>query len=93
MNVSASRDKAGDVHVSLCNIDPEASVELAAQLRGATPKRITGQVLTAATITAHNTFAHPGVVEPAPFQAVTVTPGGFTTALPPKSIVLLRIED
>lgn len=74
-------------------VNPEASVDLAAQLNGATPKRTNGQILTAATITAHNTFDHPSVVESAPFQAATVTPDGFTTTLPPKSIVLLRFEE
>jgi len=92
MNVSASRDGAGRVHVSLVNIDPHHAVQVKAQLQGLTAKRISGQVLTAGAITAHNTFDKPAVVEPAAFNGAKVTEGGFTATLPAKSIVGLEIE-
>jgi len=92
MNVSASRDKAGKVHVSLCNIDPHNAMEVKAQLQGVTPKLISGQVLTAGEITAHNTFDRPGLVEPAPFRDAKATNDGFTATVPAKSIVVLEIE-
>jgi alpha-N-arabinofuranosidase len=92
MNVSASRDGSGKIHVSLVNIDPHNAVEVRAQLQGLTAKRINGQVLTAGEITAHNTFDKPGTVEPAAFNNAKVTEGGFTATLPAKSIVVLEIE-
>ncbi len=92
LNVSASRDQSGKIHVSLVNIDPHNTLEVTSQLQGATPKRISGQVLTAGEITAHNTFEKPGVVEPAPFRDAKVTDGGFTATLPAKSVVVLEIE-
>jgi len=92
MNVSASRDSAGKIHVSLVNIDPHNAVEVKAQLQGLTAKRISGQVLTAGEITAHNTFEKPEMVEPAAFSGAKVTEGGFTATLPAKSIVVLEIE-
>lgn len=92
MNVSASRGPDGKVHVSLCNIDPQAAVELDAQLQGLTPKRVTGQVLTAGQMTAHNTFDHPDVVEPVPFDGARLTANGFAATLPAKSVVVLEIE-
>jgi alpha-N-arabinofuranosidase len=92
MNVSASRDGSGKLHVSLVNIDPHNAVEVKAQLQGLTAKRISGQVLTAGEITAHNTFEKPEVVEPTGFNGAKVTEGGFTATLPAKSIVVLEIE-
>jgi len=92
MNVSASRDASGKIHVSLVNIDPHNTVEVAAQLSGARAKKISGQVLTAAAINSHNTFEKPTVVEPAAFQNAKITDTGFTATLPAKSIVVLEIE-
>jgi alpha-N-arabinofuranosidase len=92
MNVSASRDGSGKVHVSLVNIDPHNAVEVTAQLQGMKAKRVSGQVLTAAEITAHNTFEKPENVEPAGFNDAKVTESGFTATLPAKSIVVLQIE-
>lgn len=55
-------------------------------------KPASGRVLTASGVTLHNTFAAPGVVQPAPFDAAT--PGGETLklTLPPKSIVMLAFR-
>jgi len=92
MNVSASRDESGRIHVSLVNIDPHTSVEVSAALQGAAAKQISGQVLTADEITSHNTFEKPNVVEPMAFRDAKVTSDGFTAKVPAKSIVVLTIE-
>ncbi|MGE5296503.1 MAG: alpha-N-arabinofuranosidase [Solirubrobacterales bacterium] len=92
MNVSASRDGAGKIHVSLVNIDPQNAVEVTAQLSGAKAQKISGQMLTAAEITSHNTFEKPTVVQPVAFSDARITEAGFTAKLPAKSIVVLTIE-
>jgi alpha-L-arabinofuranosidase len=92
VNVSASRDAKDRIHVSLCNIDPGAAVRVEAALQGADSTRITGQILTADAITAHNTFENPSEVEPTVFQDVIVTDSGFVTEVPAKSIVVLTVE-
>ncbi len=92
INVSASRDGSGKVHVSLVNVDPHNAVEVNARLQGAEAKRISGRILTAGEITAHNTFDKPESVEPATFAGANVTEGGFRATLPAKSIVVLEIE-
>jgi alpha-N-arabinofuranosidase len=92
MNVSASRDKAGKIHVSLVNIDPHNTVEVTAQLSGVKAQKISGKILTAGEINSHNTFEKPTVVEPAAFTGAKVTEGGFTATLPAKSVVVLEIE-
>ncbi len=92
MNVSASRDRDGQIHVSLCNIDPHKAVQVRGQLQGASATKISGQILTAEAITAHNTFDHPSVVTPAAFDGARVTEAGFTAQIPAKSIVVLTME-
>jgi len=92
VNASASRDKAGLIHVTLCNLDPNQSVEVSSKLQGAPVKTVSGRVLTASEITAHNTFDNPSVVQPADFNGCRIGNDGFTATLPPKSVVVLRFE-
>ncbi len=92
VNVSASRDRAGKIHVSLCNLNAVQPSSIACELRGAKAKRITGRVLTAAEITAHNTFDQPERVKPADFKEAQLTPTGFLAKLPARSVVVLEIE-
>lgn len=92
MNVSASKDKSGIVHVSLCNIDSNSPVTITGRLTTGQVKRIGGRLLTAQNITDHNTFTNPDAVVPSSFDDATVTSDGFAATLPAKSIVVLEIE-
>jgi alpha-N-arabinofuranosidase len=92
MNASASRDKAGRVHVTLCNLNPNTPASVNVELQGAKVVRVTGRVLTAADMQAHNTFDAPGRVQPADFSAVETTADGFSAKLPAKSVVVLSVE-
>lgn len=91
LNASASRDTAGTIHVSLCNLDPQSALEVGAEIRGASVGKFTGRVLTGADITAHNTFEAENV-KPAVFTDCRISDGGFTATLPPKSVVMLVLE-
>jgi alpha-L-arabinofuranosidase len=92
LSVSASRDKHSAIHVSLCNLNPNRPVELTCDLRGAKPRSVSGRVLTAEAMQAHNTFDQPDRVKPAPFNACRLTEGGFTAELPAKSVVVLELN-
>ena len=92
VNASASRDKAGTVHVSLCNLNPNEPVEIACKLDGVKVSKVTGRVLTAAAMNAHNTFDEPNVVKPIEFDDVKLKEGGFDIELPAKSVVVLEIK-
>ena len=89
---SASRDKANKVHVTLCNLNPNAAAPVTAALAGRRAARISGRVLTAETMQAHNTFEAPDRVQPAVFKDCQATENGFTATLPAKSVVVLEIE-
>ncbi|HVM48956.1 MAG TPA: alpha-N-arabinofuranosidase [Candidatus Acidoferrum sp.] len=92
VNASASRDGAGKVHVTLCNLNPNAAAEVTCDLQGAKATKLSGRVLTAPEMTAHNTFDQPENLKPAEFSAFKTTETGFGTTLPPKSVVVLEIE-
>lgn len=92
LSVSASRDKAGIIHVSLCNLNPNTAAEVTCELQGAKPQSVSGRVLTADAMQAHNTFDKPETVRPAAFKDCKLTEGGFTAKLPAKSVVVLELK-
>ena len=92
LNVSASRNREGVLHVSLCNLHPDQPALLQAELRGARPTRLQGRLLTADSVQAHNTFDRPDRVRPVPFAEGRLTENGFTVMLPPRSVVVLALQ-
>jgi len=92
LNVSASRDKSGKIHLSLCNLNPKSYAKIICELKGATVKNVTGRILTAESMNTHNTFDNPEAIKPAAFNTFELTSEGLTTTLPPKSVVVLEIE-
>lgn len=92
VNVSASRDKSGKIHVTLCNLNPHQDAEVVCDIQGAKAASLTGRVLTAGELNAHNTFDAPERVKPVPFTAFKSTATGFTTTLPAKSVVVLELN-
>jgi alpha-N-arabinofuranosidase len=92
VSVSASRDEMGTVHVSLCNLAPQAAawVELVfAGLDAIGP--VSAQTLTADDMSAHNTFAQPDAVHPVGFAAFSTTGPVLTAELPPMSVVVFAL--
>ncbi len=92
LNVSASKDKSGRIHITLCNLDPKNSAQLVCELQGTGAQKISGRVLTADIMTAHNTFERPEVVKTAIFDNFQLRGNTLTVTLPAKSVVLLGIE-
>ncbi len=91
VSASASKSKDGKITITLCNLNPNASIELAADEQGAKGLKIAGRVLTAETIQSHNTFEKPEVVKPADFSDFKINGNGFVTKLPAKSVVVLNL--
>ena len=92
VSASVSRDKSGKIHVTLCNLNPNQSAEVAVDLQGAKAQSISGQVLTAPEMNARNTFENPDAIKPADFSAFKTTGAGFTVTLPSKSVVALEVK-
>jgi len=92
LNVSASRDTSGKIHISLCNLNPKSYAKIICELKGATLKNVTGRILTAESMNTHNTFDSQETIQPAAFNTFKLTSDGLTSTLPPKSVVVLEIE-
>jgi alpha-N-arabinofuranosidase len=92
VSASASRDQAGKIHVTLCNLNPNQSIVVPCELQGSRVRKISGRVLTAPEMNAHNTVAQPDKVKPVEFNAFKVTANGFVTTLPAKSVVIMEVE-
>jgi alpha-N-arabinofuranosidase len=92
VSASASRDSAGWIHITLANLDPNRPRTVQTELRGARVTGVTGRVLTAAAMTAHNTFDQPTAVQPAEFRGARLSGGALTVELPAKSIVVLELR-
>jgi alpha-L-arabinofuranosidase len=92
LSASATRDKSGNILVSLVNCDPGKA--LAVELATGSPATATvnGRILTADTMHAHNTFGAPDALKPETFAAFKAGAGKLTVTLPAKSIVTLEIR-
>lgn len=91
VSASASRDTEGLVHLTLCNTNPNNSVDLACELRGLEVSSVAGRVLTADLMTAHNTFDEPDRVKPVEFAGAMIEGNAMKIALPPMSVVALEL--
>ena len=91
LSVSASRDSGGRLHVSAVNLDPNRPAEASVKCVGMKVKTVTGRVLTADAMNAHNTFQQPETVKAADFSAFKIGEETLTLHLPSKSVVVLEI--
>ncbi len=92
VSASASRDSLGVTHITMSNLDPDHARTVTTDIRGEGVSRVSGRILTAPTMQAHNTVAHPDAVEPKAFDGATLSGGTLTVQLPPKSIVVLTLQ-
>ncbi|HTR99394.1 MAG TPA: alpha-L-arabinofuranosidase C-terminal domain-containing protein [Bacteroidota bacterium] len=91
ISASASRDREGNIHVSLANLDPVNAKTLRCTLKGAAPAHVSGEIITAAAMNAYNDFDRPESVNIQPFTGAQLHGGVLTIALPAKSIVTLQL--
>jgi alpha-N-arabinofuranosidase len=92
LSATASKNKEGKVHLSLSNIDAEQGQTVRIDLSGVKATKAIGELLTAKTLRAHNTFEQPDAVKPIAFRDAHINKGVLTVKLPPMSIVTLALE-
>jgi alpha-N-arabinofuranosidase len=92
LSVSASRDSARRLHVSAVNLDPNRPAEASVKCVGVKVKTVTGRVLTADAMNAHNTFERPETVKATDFSEFKIGDETLTLHLPSKSVVVLEIQ-
>ena len=92
VHASAARGKDGVTRIGLANLDPNASAKVAIGLTGLNARTVSGRVLTAATMDAHNRFDAPNAVRPASFTGARLHGGELGLVLPAKSVVVLELK-
>ena len=92
LSASASRDKEGKLHLSIVNLDPNRPAEVSTTVSGSTVKNITGEILTASTMNAMNTFDKPSAIKPSAFSSYKLQGSQLTLSIPAKSVVVLELQ-
>lgn len=91
INASSSVDSAGNIYITISNLDLHKSIEVPVEIRGASVSSVRGEVLDAAAIQAHNTFEDPNRVKPAAFNGFAVKQNTVLVKMPPMSVVALQL--
>jgi alpha-N-arabinofuranosidase len=93
LSVSASRNDEGTVHVSIVNAHATEELALHCELQALEASSVSGRILTAKELDAHNTFDEPERVKPAGFDGASIKDGKLTANIPPRSVVVLSLTD
>ena len=89
---SVSRDRNGLLHVSLANPYLDKAVKVEVEFDEFRPKAVSGEILKASSITAHNEFGKAPAVAPADFRDAKVNGKKLTLTLPAASVVVLEVK-
>jgi alpha-N-arabinofuranosidase len=87
---SAARAADGHIVISLVNLDPHRTAHIAISLTGM--HAVSGTLLTADAMDAHNTFERPNAIVPVSFSGATLSDGGLSVGMPAKSLVVLELH-
>lgn len=94
LSVSASKNRAGLIHVSLCNLDSRSSADVTLNLTEPLAIReLSGRIVTADTMQAHNTFAQPEVVTATALQTLSHNGQQVQVQLPPMAVAVVAISE
>lgn len=92
LNISASQDSTGAVHITLVNIDPAKTISLKTQLPGIKFKTVTGQILTSKKLTDINSFEKPDAIKITAFAGAKKAGEELVVDLPAQSVVMLELK-
>lgn len=92
VNVSASQDAAGKVHISFANLDLHKDIKTSISLKDIKWSSVSGQILTSANITDINTFDKPNTVSLKDFKGAKKDGDNLVVVLPAKSVVTVELN-
>ena len=90
ISASVSKNKNGEVHISLVNIDLSKIHTISIDLAQLKVHKMTGTILKSKKIGDHNTFENPNTITPEPFENFKIKKGMLELQLPPFSVVVLE---
>ena len=92
VNISASLDPAGAVHISIVNLDPNKKISIRTSLPGIQWKSVSGQILTSKKLTDINSFEKPNNIQVATFNGAKKDGDQLALELPAQSVVVLELK-
>jgi len=92
ISASASINEDGQVHISLVNIHASAAQEVRISVRGIEINTVSGRILTADKVQAHNTFKSPNTVQISNFDKAKLDGEELVLQLPAFSVVVLVLK-
>jgi alpha-N-arabinofuranosidase len=92
ISCSASKNSAGDINISLVNIDAQKTNTVTVNLKGAKTGTVKGSILKSSKIQDHNTFEKPDLIKPAAYNDFKVEGENIKVTLPPFSVVVLTVK-
>jgi alpha-N-arabinofuranosidase len=92
VSASASKDKAGILHISLTNIDANKAQDVSIDIGGLGAKSVTGRILRSDKLQDYNSFDNPDKVKPAVFNGATISGSTLTLKMPAFSVVVLELK-
>jgi alpha-N-arabinofuranosidase len=91
LSVSASRDAAGKLHVSIVNLDPNKGADISAALVGVKGGTVRAKTLTADAIDTRIRFEGPDPFLPKPVKDVRLQGDRLSLSVPAKSVTMVEI--
>jgi alpha-N-arabinofuranosidase len=92
LNISASQDSTGAVHITLVNLDPAKPISIKTALPGISFKTVSGQILTSKNLTDINSFENPNNVHITSFNGANKAGDELLAEIPAQSVVLLELK-
>jgi alpha-N-arabinofuranosidase len=92
VSASAAKTGEGSIVIGLVNLDPHRAAGISAVISGLQAAQVTGELLTAEVMDAHNTFENPNALHPVAFNGATMDGNKLNVTLPAKSVVVLKVK-
>ena len=92
LNVSASQDVSGRVHISIVNLDMNKAININSTLKNIKWNSVTGIILTSANITDVNTFQSPNKLQLHSFTGAKKEGDNLVVNVPAKSVITLELK-
>lgn len=92
VNVSASKDSAGVVHLSFVNLHATQKINVLAALKDIKWKEVNGQILSSARFTDVNSFDQPNKIHIESFKGAKKQGDELLVELPPLSVVVVELK-
>ena len=91
VSATAARGLDGKIYLALVNSDPGQAATVSAAMSGIDVTGVTGQMLTADAMDAHNTFDAPDTIAPRPWSA-SAESGVLQLEIPAKSVIVVHVH-